>query len=317
MSVSRRRILALGAVLPLVACAPDPSISGGPGAPWSMQPTDPVQPPELARAGSVVAGVRDGVAAIKRAAPQWDPPGDVGQWADPCTRMFQSQLARLRSASAFTEPDPRFDLPPSTDPDVGTTESGADAWLGAAIDGATADLADLALEADDQPMRLLFTSLAVALEGVRNRSIQPVPGPAVPVRFAETGPSSAMEVALSHTWALVRGLEVGLGRLGPDDPLAALGTRRLDDARLLRNHLRDSADEIPPQAVAYELPNAMSDPLLIRQGWGVLEEKLLGALCRLFIATGEPEWLGTALEQVPSVHAVGRPLPYWPGWVSR
>lgn len=282
-----------------------------------MRPTDPVQSPELAEASRVVAGVRDGVAAMKRSAPQWDPPSDVGQWADPCTRMFQSHLARLRSASAFTEPEPLFELPPATTPEVGTTEAEADAWLGAAIDGANTDLAELALGTDDQPLRLLFTSLAVGLAGVRNRSIQPVPGSAVPVRFAETGPSSAMEVALSHTWALVRGLEVGLGRLDSDDALTTLGIRRLDGARALRNHLRQSTDDVPPQSAAYELPNAMSDPLLIRQGWGVLEENLLDALCRLFIATGEPEWLGTALDQVPRVHDMGRPLPYWPGWVSR
>lgn len=317
MSVNRRRVLIWGAVLPLAACAPDPTISGGPEAPWSVAPTDPVQQPELAEAGRIIGEVRDGVAAIRRAAPQWDPPGDVGQWADPCTRMLRSYQDRLRSLSAFTEPDPVFELPAATDPDVGSSELEADAWLGAAVDGAASGLGDLALDTRDQPLRLLFTSLAVGVTGVRVRAIQPIPGPAVPVRFPETGMGSAVEVALSHVWALIRGLEVGLGRLGSDDPLGTLGARRLDGARMLRNQLRGQADEVPGQPVAYDLPNSMSDPLLIRQGWGTLEENLLGALCRLFVATTEPEWFDAALEQVPHVQAVARPLPYWPGWVSR
>ncbi len=306
-----------GAVLPLAACAPDPAISGGPEAVWSMEPTNPVQQPALSEATEIVAAMRDGVAAIKRAAPTWDPPGDVGQWADPSTRMLRSYLDRLRSTSVFSEPDPHFELPPASEPMVGATEAHAEAWLADTIAGATADLRSLAQGTDDQPLRLVFISVAAGLAGTADRTIQPVPGPAVPVRFAETGPNSAVEVALTHTWALIRGLEVGLGRLGSEDPLTALGTRRMDSARVLRNELRDSTDESPEQGVDYELPTTMADPQEIRQGWGVLEENLLGALCRLFIATTASEWFDAAIEQVAHVQAAGRPLPYWPGWVSR
>lgn len=316
MPASRRRFLVCLGLVPLASCAPDPTIVGGPDSLWSPEPTEPAQSDAARTAGKALAELIGGVAFTRAAAPTWEPVGDVGQWADPVLRMCRSQLDRLLSEDVFSEPDPIFDAPDTAEPDLGSSESEADAWLNAAVARQVETFRDLALAAPTQADALLHTSLALSSIGILNKNTHATAGSAVPIRFPEVSARSSHEVALTHCWALLRGLEVGLGRLEGSDPLANLGTARVASARFLRNHLRDELDQVPEQDLNYELPTPMSNVGEIRQGWGVLEEHLLDALARLFVTSRDVEWFELALEQVRYVHAAGRQLNYWPGWVA-
>lgn len=304
-------------LVPLVSCAPDPTIVGGPDSLWSPEPTEPTQSETARIAGAALAELVDGVQFIRAAAPTWEPAGDVGQWADPVLRMCRSQLDRLLSEDLFTEPDPVFDRPAPTEPDIGSSEADAAVWLSTAVADQVEAFRNLAVDVQSQPEALLYTSIALSITGILNRNTHPVPGSPVPVHFPEVSARSSQEVALSHCWALLRGLEVGLGRLDNSDPLTNAGTARVTSARILRNHLRDDLPEVPSQEMHYEMPTAMSSASEVRQGWGVLEERLLDALARLFVASREIEWFDHALEQVGYVQAAGRQLNYWPGWITR
>lgn len=316
MPASRRQFLLCLGLVPLASCAPDPTITGGPDSPWTPEPTEPVQSDAAVTAATALAGLIDGIQFIRASASTWEPPDDVGQWADPVLRMCHSQLDRLLSIDLFSEPDPVFNAPDPTEPDVGASESEAAAWLGASVARQVEIYRDLAMGATTQPDALLYTSLALSATGLLNENIYPVPGSPVPIRFPDVSARSSQEVALSHCWALLRGIEVGLGRLEGSDPLATLGSTRAAAVRTLRNELRARVPELPEQEFIYELPTPMSTVQEIRQGWGILEEHLQDALARLFVATREPEWFDRALEQVGNVQAVGRQLNYWPGWVS-
>lgn len=316
MPTSRRRFLVGLGLIPMAACAPDPTIVGGPEALWSPEPTAPVLGEAADAASLLIAELIDGAQTIRAAAATWDPAGDLSQWADAVVRMCRLQLDRLLSIDPFLEPDPIFDYPARTEPDVGASDSDAETWLSATVARHVAALRDLALDGESQPERLLYTSLALSTAGVANQLSSPVAGSPVPIRFPEVSVESSQEVALSHCWALIRGLEVGIGRLDASDPLSTIGTERASSARILRNDLRARAATVPEQEIAYQMPTPMQSSAEIRQGWGILEERVLDSLARVFIASLDIDWFDLAITQVGYVQAMERPLNYWPGWVT-
>lgn len=314
MSLSRRTLIATGVVALMAGCAPSPVIEGGPADPWTPAPTEPEQSESARRATVVVAALADEIGALGQAAPTWDPPADVGQWTSAVRRALDVHLDRLRSVDLFDEPDPVFPRPAATDPEIPAGQAEAETWFRTRVAEYVQELRGLAREAAEQSERLVYTSLALFAHGTPHRGQLPVPGPTAPFRMAETSVEPSAVVALSHAWALLRGLEIGLARLADDDPLMELGTRRINSARDLRNELRDLAQA--EQEFTYEMPNAMTDADQIRVAWAALEANLLDALARLFVASNDEHWFDLLIAQVTHVQAMGRPLPYWPGWVA-
>ncbi|GAB3822417.1 hypothetical protein GCM10028820_32950 [Tessaracoccus terricola] len=306
MLSTRRGVLALFGALPGVAlagCAPSPVVTGGPSAPFSPTPTDPVQAPGAARAAAWTTEVL----ALLATAPEAE-----AEWAAAATVQAQVHLARLDSADPLVpEAEPVFTTPPAPDAAPADFDAALEALLGDGVELFTG----LVGAAGTQPERLLHASLAAAAAGLRNRSLPPVPGEGEPIRFPETTFEGSLLVALSHVWALLHGLEVGLGRLSDGDTRDAAATR-LASARQLRNDLRAAVEgESPEQEVAYELPNAMATAEEVRAGLALLEEGVLDALARLVASGPEGDrWVAPMLRQVPRVQSWGGPLPHWPGW---
>ncbi|WP_185975674.1 DUF4439 domain-containing protein [Tessaracoccus rhinocerotis] len=308
MRSTRRGLLALAAGLPaavLAACSPSPIVTGGPSAPFSPTPTGPVQSPGAARAADWTTRLR----ALVGTAPAQD-----ADWAAAVTAQADAHLVRLDAADPLVpDAEPVFTPSPAPAP---TTAPFEDALAALLAEGA--DLfGELVTDAQSQPERLLHASLAAAAAGLRNRALAPVPGEGTPIRFPETSLDGSLLVALSHVWALLHGLEVGLGRL-PEGDVHDAARRRLAEAREQRNHLRAAVDgDSPEQEVAYEMPNPMTTPEEITDALAVLEQGLLDALARL-VATGTEgtDWLQEMLQQVPQVQAWGGRLPHWPGWAQ-
>lgn len=306
MLSTRRRVLALFAALPgvaLGACSPSPVVTGGPSAPYSPTPTDPVQSPGIASAAEWTTQLLALVATA---------PAEAQEWAAAVTAQCDAHLARLDAADPLVpDSEPVFTPSPAPAPTGADFEDALSALLDEGVDLN----GSLATQAGSQPERLLHASLAAATVGLRNRGLPPVPGTGSPIRFPETTFAGSLLVALSHVWALIHGLEVALGRL-PDGDTHDAALFRLAGARGLRNELRSAVDgESPEQEVAYTLPNAMSTPEEIRAGLALLEEGLLDSLARLVAAGPEGDaWLQPMLQQVPKVQAWGGSLPHWPGW---
>lgn len=288
MLLARRSVM-LGAALGLAGCAGDPTIVVPDGtAPRVRGSDEPVQAPLMARAASLAAGVLEQVRSEQS-----------GSWRDAATAQCEAQLARFNSMSPYAEPDPIFSPPAASATD-----------LGGAVSTATAGLVVCADEADTVADRLLFLSAAAATAGLADTSSVPAEGgsPA----FVETL-DGQRQVALRHAWALVHGLEVGLGRLAVEEPLRAELGARLATAKALRNEIRDGFEGVAPsQPAAFALPTVMSDVASIREGWGALEVRLLEGLVLLAADEpgGEPLWP----EQVAQAQAAGGRIPRWPGW---
>lgn len=308
MLSTRRGVLALLAALPaaaLGACSPSPVVTGGPSAPFSPTPTDPVQSPGLASAAEWTTRLKALVA---------EAPAEAGDWAAAVTAQTDAHLARLDASDPLVpETEPVFTPSPAPAPTVTDFEI----ELATLIDEGVDLFGSLIVEAQSQPARLLHASLAAAAAGLRARALPPVPGEGSPIRFPETTFPGSLLVALSHVWALIHGLEVALGRL-PDGDTHDAARDRLAGARALRNDLRSAVEgEDPDQELAYELPNAMTTPEEIRAGLAILEERLLDALARLLASGAQGDaWLQPMLQQVPRVHAWGGHLPHWPGWAQ-
>lgn len=308
MLSSRRGVLALVAALPgvaVTACAPSPVVTGGPSAPYSPTPTEPVQSPGIERAAAWTTQLVSVVAAA---------PEETAQWAAAVTSQLRAHLERLDAADPLAPGGEAVFTPspaPPTDP------TGFEDDLDALLDDGPAMFRELVAEAGSQPMRLLHASLAASAAGLRNRALLPVPGDGVPIRFPETSLDASLLVALSHCWALLHGLEVALGRL-PEGTTHDVARRRLAQARELRNELRAGVEgESPAQELSYEMPNAMREPEEIRTALATLEQRLLDALARLVASGAEgDQWFDALLLQVPHVQAWGGRLPHWPGWAQ-
>ncbi len=284
-----RRSLLFGAVAGLAGCAGDPTIVVPEGAaPRVRESSAPVQAPQMARAASLVAGVLD---ALDGAEP--------GPWRDAATAQCEAHLARFNSPNPYTEPEPQFT------PRAATSED-----LAGAVATAVAGLVVCADEAEGVSDRLLFLSAAAATSGLADTSTVPAEGG--DPTFVETL-AGQRQVALRHAWALVHGLEVGLGKLGADEPLRAQLSARLPAAKSLRNVIRDGFDGVAPsQPAAFALPTPMQDVATIREGWAALEVRLLEGL--VLLAADEPGSEPLWPAQVAQAQAAGGRIPRWPGW---
>lgn len=309
MRSTRRALLGLAAALPgtlLAACSPSPVITGGPSAPFSPIPTEPVQSEAAAEAARWVQGLAD----LVRGAPAAD-----ADWASAVLAQCEEHLSRLNTVDPLVDGlEPVFaptPPPPALEADFG-------AALANLADGGTALFGRLVETAETQPERLLHASLMASAAGLTGpRALPPVAGGAGPIRFPDTTPGRSVQVALSHVFALIHGLEVGLGRLAAGDARDRAG-RRLGDARRLRNGLRAAAVDAPPeQEVAYELPNPMTTQEEIGAALATLELRVLDGLARL-VASGDDgdPWRAAVVQQVAQVHAWGGRLPHWPGWAE-
>lgn len=224
-------------------------------------------------------------------------------------------LDRLRAEDPVAGGEPVFASP--SPPPAPSAVAAAGETVAAAAQEAEDALRAAALAADRQPLRLLFASGACTARAHRSDGPASVQSDAAPRHFQGTTVAASLPIALSHAWALVYGLGVGLGRLDGADPLRALGAARLAAAKEVRNELRDAVPGVPPvQPASFELPTGMATSAEIRAGWGALELGLLEGLGRLVAAGGPgvPRWLDLMVAQVDAARAVGTPLPSWPGW---
>ncbi|HSO69320.1 MAG TPA: hypothetical protein VLQ67_06735, partial [Arachnia sp.] len=300
------------AALLLTGCGLDPTISQ-PSLPAPEPDPSPSQSAEAAEATAAVAGL---VSAIEAGRSAQDAPASFPAWADAAVAALGAVLDRLRAADPVAGGEPVFELPPpspATLAPAGLAES-----LAGASTAAEDSLRRAALAAEAQPLRLLYASAACASRGLATVGAAPVEGGAEPRHFQGTTVAASLPIALSHSWALIYGLGVGIGRLDRDDPLRGLGTARLATAKELRNELRDALPGAAPvQPATFDLPTAMTTSDEIRAGWGALELGLLEGLGRLVAAggPGRERWLELMLGAVDSVGGMGWPLPHWPGWV--
>ncbi len=305
MKVRRRALLA---ALAVAGCVPDPTVDGSP-APAATPPA-----PTQAPAAASVAEAFERLAAAVRAGS-----GVAGQgyeaWADAAGAALDAVMSRLLAEDPVAGGEEVFERPASPESAPGDRQAAARV-LADASDAAVAAAVAGALDATDQPLRLLYASAACSARGLRRAAVPPVPGDAEPGHFQATSDQAAVAVALSHTWALIYGLGVGLGRLDSDDDLHALGSVRLIEAKELRNRLREELTSPVDQPASFELPTPMSTPDEIRAGWGALELDLLEGIGRLVAAGGgEPDQrLDLMLAQADAVSAMDHPLPHWPGW---
>ncbi|MHA6525344.1 hypothetical protein [Tessaracoccus sp. G1721] len=309
MNCGRRAVLL---ALALTGCGLDPTISGS--MPPAPEPApEPTQAPEVALAAVSVAGLAGEIEAARSAA---DPPAGYPAWADAAGAALGGILERLRAVDPVAGGEPAFqeEAPPPSTPG---SFADAEASIAAASAAAEAPLREAALAAQGQPLRLLLASAACTARSLAAVATPSVEGDSSPRHFQGTTVAASLPIALSHVWALIYGLGVGLGRLDDDDPLAALGAARLAAAKELRNELRDALPGSPPtQPAAFDLPTPMSTSDEIRAGWGGLEVSVLEGLGRV-VAAGGPgveRWLDLMIAQTDDVAAVGQPLTRWPGW---
>lgn len=285
MLLPRRRLL-LGTLVVLVGCTSDPTVDAPSDVPPRAQPsTAPAQDPLQSRAAAALAGVRVAVEALP-----------ASTWCTAALVQLDDQLAHLNSAQALLDPDPIFTPTPTPVND-----------LAAGLRSAVETLRGCAQGAPDEAHRLLYISCAAATLALQDQRVLPgeggSPSPLDGVR-------GERELVLSHMWALIYGMELGLGRLPAKDPLRELLRQRLAAARTLREAIVGD-EPAPPQPASFQMPNPMSTPAEIHTAWGHLEANLLEAL--VLRAANRPEdahWVA----QVAAVHAAGGRVPRWPGW---
>ncbi|HMR49283.1 MAG TPA: hypothetical protein PKE40_08550 [Arachnia sp.] len=294
MRITRRSLLA-GVALGATGCAGSPTIQ----AP-TVSPTPdpvPVQEPWAVEATATAAALRSQVAAAPPSA-----------WVVAALGLCDEQLALFAALDPFAEaPEPGFDVPPPPTGEAGTA-------LPAAIEEARQRFAAQVAGAPGQPERLLLASASCAVAALADQTTLPEPG-GMPRRFAEATLDDSLPVALSHVWALLQGLEIGLGRLPRKDPLRDHAAARLPEARTERNRLRDLIQgEAPRQPASLQMPTPMTTPDEIRAGWAALELGLLDGYGRLTAV--DAAWLPSMQGQVPRIQALGGRLPHWPGWAG-
>ena len=307
MPLTRRALLG-AAALGLAGCAGSPVVTGTPAA--APSPTVLTQNPDAASAAAAVAHLGAVIAALS-GSPAWA----EKPWAEAALVQSTAHLERLTLANPLIEGGERFEQEPEPVPAPSTPDA-AEALVAAAIDDATQHLDAAATAAEEPALRLAYASARAATAALRVRTSAPVPGTAVPHPLQATTLEASLPIALGHVWSLIYALGVGLGRLPAKDPLHAIGSTRLAQAKHLRNSLRDRLDAAPEQPAAFDLPNPMVTPDEIRAGWAETEGELLAAFGRLVAADKAPEWRNLMLEQVPVVQSFGGAIPHWAGWVA-
>lgn len=310
MSLTRRAALG-AAVAALSGCAASPVITGTPRP--APSPTAAVQAPEAAAAAAAVAELASVLTALI-GNPLWP----EQTWAVAAAAQAAEHLSRLGALDPLgAEPRAAFDVP-TPDPASYSDAAAAQTALAYAIDAALPPLEAAAAAAPGPELRLVYASVAAATVGLRSRAQAPSMGEAQPRPLQNTTLNASLPVALGHVWALIYGLGVGLGRLDRGDPLIGAGSQRLDEARLLRNELREllPATGEPGQPAAFALPTSMDTAESIRAGWAELELGVLRGFGRLVAADPAPQWRARFVQQVPAAQDFGAELDYWPGWVA-
>lgn len=292
MRITRRSLLA-GAALTVTGCAGSPTIQA-PAASPIPRPV-PVQEPWAVAATATTAALRAQLAAMPSS-----------EWTIAALGLCDDQLTLFTALDPFAEEvEPHFEIP---------QPQGAEADLPAAIGEARQRFTRHAEDASGQPERLLLASASCAVASLADQQTAPQPG-GKPRRFAEATLDASLPVALSHTWALLQGLELGLGRLPKDDPLRDYALSRLPEARTQRNRLRDLIPGEPPrQPASLQMPTPMATPDEIRSGWAALELGLLDGYA--WLTAVDVAWLEFMQAQVPRVQSLGGRLPHWPGWAG-
>ena len=316
MLISRRAALAAAGALAVAGCASSPVVNGDPATapspPAMPDPPVPTQAPEAASAQAALAALE---AELRRAAglDAWEKRDWARDAADQCAAHLA--LLSLPDPLSAGEQEP-FETPA---PVVGTaTDAEAVGTELKARAKAAAEALESAATASNTPdLRLTWASAATAASALAGKRIPPVPGEATPGRFSAPTREAALGVAISHAWALVYGLGVGLGRLGSKDPLYEWGLSRLNTARELRNELRAALGaDTPTQPAAFELPTAMDSAKTITPGWAALERNLLEGYATAVAGDDAPRWRALMRAQAKPMAELGAPLPFWPGWVA-
>lgn len=291
MRLPRRRLLAVLGVCTVSACVPDPTIHGVPTA--ASPSPEPTQPSHVADLTVRLVGV---LAAL---------PGQPDPFASGATAQVQAWLGRLRRLDPLTAGEPFF--PEPTAPSPGD--------LSEAIAAAVAAASRCVEASGTQPERLLHLSILAGSTGLANTSLAPSPREAEPAPFEEMAQDELATRALTHVWALLQGIERGLGVIATDDPLRDGVLARREEVRFLRNEfLTTLGTRRPLQDAHYEFP-AVVDADSFRSTWVTLELAVLDAVTALAAATPDP-WRDRMTAQVGKVQAAGGGLPTWPGWVT-
>lgn len=318
MRATRRTLLQLPLLAAVVGCTPDPTVHGTPGD--APEPVAPTRSPESSAVATWVAEFGALVDVVSGSAGAWGADDAQVAWLTALSSQSAAHLSRVEALDPVIGGPAVF---PTSDLTIAaetapTTPDEAAALIAAKVaDGAPVLQAAMAADGDGAS-RLFHASIATAAAGSLNAARPPTEGGAEPSPFPDPDPAASLAVALSHVWALLRGLELGLGRLDRSDDLQAVGRQRLDGARDIRNTLLAALSGEPPEVEEWTLPNAMGTPEEILAAWAVLEARLLDALGVLVAANGErsQQWMDAMLAQVPWVHRWGGRLPHWPGWVA-
>ena len=301
----------------VAGCAPDPTVRGTPGS--APEPVVPTRTTEAEAAAVWVEQFAAMVAALLDSVRSWGADEVHTTWLTALQAQSTAHLSRVVTEDPVIGGHTVFPVVDSMEPPTLTVTSQEEAV--AALTATVAQGAPLLLAAtdaaDSAPERLFYASVAAAATGSLSPALPPTEGGAEPAPFEAAPVDDALAVALSHVWAMVRGVELGLGRLSSSDELQKAGVARLDGVRGLRNELLAALSGDVPDVQVWELPNAMSTVAEIRAAWAVLEANLLGALGALAATTGTADtpWLDSMLGQVAWVHRWGGRLPHWPGWV--
>lgn len=291
MRLPRRRLLAVLGVCIVSACVPDPTIHGVPTAATpSPEPTQPAHAADLStRLVEVLAAL----------------PGQPEPFVSAATAQVGAWLGRLRRVDPLTPGEPFFPEPAAPSPREFPEA------IHAAAEAATRCVA----ASSNQPERLFHLSILAGCTGLTNTTPAPLPREAEPTPFADVAPADLATRALTHVWALLQGIERGLGVLAKDDPLRDGVLARREEVRFLRNELLAAlGNQRPLQDAHYSFPT-VADADSFRNTWATLELAVLEALMALAAATPDP-WRERMTAQVGRTQAAGGALPTWPGWVT-
>ncbi len=316
MLISRRVVLTAAGVVAVAGCTSSPVVNGdpaiAPSTPTTPDPPAPVQAPEVAAAQAAVAALG---AELRRAVglDAWE----KKEWALAAADQCDAHLALLSLPDPLSAGEQEPFETPVPSPGTGDDADAVGAELKARAKTAAAALEAAAAAASSPDLRLTWASAATAASALTGKRVAPVPGDATPGRFSAPTREAALGVAISHTWALIYGLGVGLGRLPSKDPLHEWGLARLNAAKELRNELRAALGaDTPAQSAAFELPTAMDSAKTIKAGWAALEQNLLEGYATAVAGDDAPRWRALMRAQAKPVAELGAPLPFWPGWVS-
>lgn len=174
----------------------------------------------------------------------------------------------------------------------------------------------------DPGLALLWASMSVFSANVATTGPAPAVAGTFPVRLPPQTVEQARQVLLSRLNALSAGLEWGIGRLDPSDPLHATGTARLSQVDQQRARLRAalrsaSATPVPAQP-GYPMPATPSTTASTRQLWAGLELGVLAGWGRMVAAAGGSDRasaIGSMNTSARTAMGYGAALPGWPGWV--